>query len=52
MTYYHKLAVEAQKRLDKLHDPLIHVTPARKNQRSLTRAYEVLIEERKEEEKP
>ena len=52
MTQYYKLAVEAPKRLNKLLDPLIHVTPAEKNREAQTRAHEVLIEERDKEYKP
>ena len=50
MTHYYKLAVEAPKRLDKLLDPLIHVTPDEKNREAQTRANEVLIEERNKED--
>ena len=52
MTQHYNLAVEAPKRLDKLLDLPIYVTPAQKNREAQTRAYEVLIEERNKEYKP
>ena len=52
VTQYYNLAVEAPKRLDKLLDLPIYVTPAEKIREAKTRAYEVLIEERDKEYKP